>query len=287
MTKLIVGCGYLGSRVARLWRDAGHEVFAMTRAPARAKQWGELGLRPIVGDVTCALKLDTLPAADTVLYAVGFDRGAGHDQREVYVDGLRNVLDALPRSVGRFIYISSTSVYGQNDGSWVDEASPCEPAGANGQVCLDAERLLQSHSLGKRATVLRLAGIYGPGRIPRASALRAGEPIPAPPEGWLNLIHVDDAAAVVLAAEAAAQPAALYTVSDGAPVPRRDYYAELSRLLEAPPPRYDSTGGTPSRRAPTDKRVGNARMLADLRVSLVYPSYREGLAAIVPQEPRV
>jgi nucleoside-diphosphate-sugar epimerase len=130
---------------------------------------------------------------------------------------------------------------------------------------------------------LRLAGLYGPGRIPRSSDLVAGRPIDAPAHGWLNLIHVDDAARIVLLAEERASPPRTYVVSDGAPVPRAEYYAELARLLNAPPPRFvEPAADSPAAlRAGSDKRINPRRMFAELKPTLLYPDYRAGLAAIV------
>ena len=115
-------------RVARRWLRAGESVHAVTRSDNRAEEFRQLGITPIVADVTDAKHLPALPSVDTVLYAVGFDRTSGHDRRSVYVDGLANMLAALPAESDRIIYISSTSVYGQNNGETVDETSASEPA---------------------------------------------------------------------------------------------------------------------------------------------------------------
>ncbi|MBX3412167.1 MAG: SDR family oxidoreductase [Pirellulales bacterium] len=284
-TKLIFGCGYLGLRVARRWREAGHEVYAVTRSMARAERLREKGIRPFVADVTQPGSLDGLPVADTILYAIGFDRSSGRTMHEVYVGGLRAALDAIPDASGRLIYISSTSVYAQRDGEWVDESSPTEPTRQNGIDCLAAEQTLMKHRSGARAVILRLAGLYGPGRIPRRETLLAGEPIAAAAEGFLNLIHVDDAANVVLAAETNARLPSLYVVADGQPVLRREYYKELARQLGAPAPRFTPppADAPAAARATTDKRICNARLLAELRPVLSCPSYREGLAAILAE----
>jgi nucleoside-diphosphate-sugar epimerase len=288
-TRLVIGCGYLGSRVAQRWRAAGGEVFAVTRLAARAAILQQSGLRPVVADVTMPGTLASLPAADSVLYAVGHDRAAGPSMRDVYVTGLRAVLDNLAGRVGRLIYISSSGVYGQNDGSWVDETTVCQPTRESGHVCLEAEGTLAAHSLAERAVVLRLAGIYGPGRLPNRAALLAGEPIAASPQGYLNLIHVDDAAAVALAVAEHPSPAALYLVSDGHPIERQEYYAEAARLLGAPPPRFvaPAADSPKAARAESNRRVSNARMLADLGVRLTYPTFREGLAAAFVEEARL
>ncbi len=284
-SRLIVGCGYLGLRVARRWLKNGDEVYALTRSPSHATQLRELGLHAAVGDVTRPESLGDLPAVETVLYAVGYDRGAEASMREVYVEGLRNTLEALGDNPRRLIYISSTSVYGQSDGSWVDERSPCEPVTEGGHICLEAEQRLRRDALGSRSIILRLAGIYGPGRVPRIATLQAGEPIAAVQSGYLNLIHVADAATVVLAAESHAT-SDLYAVSDGHPVQRGDYYTELARAVSAPPPRFvEPPANHPAAlRASSSKQVRNRRMLDELSVELKYPSYQEGLAAIVAGE---
>ena len=221
-----------------------------------------------------------------MLFAVGFDRSAGRSIHDVYVGGLRRALADLPDSVERFVYVSSTGVYGNVSGTEVDERSACKPQRDGGRACLAAEELLLGSRFGDRAIVLRLAGLYGPGRIPRAADLVAGKPIDAPSSGWLNLIHVEDAAQIVLRAEEYAQPPATFVVSDGQPVVRGEYYTELARLLGAPPPRFAAPvdDSPAAQRAASDKRVNPARMFAELRPALQYPSYREGLAAIVAGE---
>ena len=119
----------------------------------------------------------------------------------------------------------------------------------------------------------------------RNKAIQAGEPIVADPDKWLNLIHVDDAAATVLAAEARAKPGAVYNVCDGHPVRRRDFYTAMAQLLNAPPPRFLP----PSADAPlpphesANRRLINRRMREELGVELRYPTYQEGLAAAVIQ----
>jgi nucleoside-diphosphate-sugar epimerase len=140
---------------------------------------------------------------------------------------------------------------------------------------------------------LRLAGIYGPGRVPYLDKLKNGEPIAAPAIGWLNLIHVDDAATVVLAAErwldqAPGDGPHLFCVSDGHPVVRGNYYREAARLIGATPPRFvaPDPASPAAVRAGVDRRVSNAKMLHQFDMQLAYPSYRKGLAAILSQDGR-
>jgi nucleoside-diphosphate-sugar epimerase len=287
VSKLIVGCGYLGLRVARRWIAAGHAVAGLVRSAASAEALAREAVRPLVADVTQPATLAGLPAADTLLYAVGYDPAGGraactHGRRSaVYVDGLRAVLDALSPPVHRVILISSTGVYAEQGGAWVDESSPCRPSRESGQALLAAEQLA-AHRFGGLGLVLRLAGIYGPGRLPRRAELASGEPLPIAAGVYVNLIHVEDAAAAVLAAEAHGRPPRTYLIADGHPVERREYFVELARQFGLPRPSFrDPLPGEAVGRRGGDKRVSNARMIAELRVKLAYPTYREGLAAAV------
>jgi nucleoside-diphosphate-sugar epimerase len=277
---LVIGCGYLGRRVAARWVAAGHRVYATTRSAARGAELRALGAELVVCDVLDRAGLRALPDADALVYCVGFDRGAGRPMREVYVGGLGNVLAELARReaagarAARFIYVSSTGVYGQTGGGWVDETAATDPVEESGCVVLEAERLLR----GRRpdAVVLRFAGIYGPGRLIRSVAVRAGEPLAGDPDGWLNLIHVEDGAAAVDAAAGCGRPGAVYNVCDDRPVRRRDFYARLASVLGAPPPRFVAP---PAHHDAADRRVANRRMREELGVALRYPSYEEGLPA--------
>lgn len=291
MKKLIVGCGYLGRRVASRWLRAGHQVWALTRTAAHAEQLWADGITPLVGDVTDPASLPAFPDVDVILYAVGFDRSAGLPIHDVYVDGLRNMLQSLGPSPVRFIYISSTGVYGQSDGEVVDERSECRPTREGGRACLAAEGMLAESAFTMDRVILRMAGIYGPGRIPRGNDILQGQPIAVPADGWLNLIHVDDAADVVLAVESLpteslADDGHLYLVSDGHPVQRRTYYRMLAELLEAPSPEFIAppADSPVADRSSADKRVSNARLRRATGMSLSYPSYREGLEAILCAE---
>ena len=283
MRKLIIGCGYLGRRVADLWRSEGHDVTVLTRSVERAGQFASDGIACVVGDVLDPASLRWLPAAETVLLAVGFDRAGPHSKRAVYVDGLVNVLTEVAPRCGRAIYVSSTSVYGQTDGSCVDEASATEPIEENGRICLEAERLghvAESRS-DSRGVVLRLAGIYGPGRLlTRIDQLRSGTPLSGNPEAWLNLIHVDDAARAVLAAEQRGISGERYLVCDDRPLPRRDYYSALAERAGAPPVRFAELADDAPERRSLNKRCVNRRLREELQVELQYPTVIDGLRSL-------
>jgi len=270
---LILGCGYLGRRVAARWVSAKARVVALTRRNGDAL--AALGIEHVVGDILDPRSLRLLPAAATVLYAVGLDRTSGKSMRDVYVGGLGHVLDTLSHC-DRFIYVSSTSVYGQTDGRIVDENSPTEPSEESGRIVLEAERLLRE----KRpdAIVLRFAGIYGPDRLlRRQSQLRSGEPLAGDAERWLNVIHVDDGADAVLAAESRGATGETFNIADNEPVARRAFYAQLAELAGAPPPVFDNR---PEPKA-NNRRVSSAKARAALNWVPRFPTYREGLPAAV------
>ena len=281
MRRLIFGCGYLGRRVAAAWNKAGDEVFALTRSEANAQRLRESGIEPIVGDVTIPGTLTELPQVETVLHAVGFDRNAGPTKREVYVDGLRNVLTAIEGQCERLVHISSTSVYGQCDGEVIDEESPAEADHESGVICRDAERLVSEFAAatGTSATTLRLSGIYGRGRLlSRVEAIREGLKLPGPADSWLNLIHVEDASRVALAAaeKDAAELAPLYLVSDDQPVRRREYYESLARLVDGPAPEFDLQATARHTRG-LGKRCRNEKLKTELGISLRFPTIETGL----------
>ena len=281
-TRLVVGCGYLGTRVARRWLAAGDRVFGITRSQARAAELTAIGITPVVCDVTSDPNsppwqtLRELPPFDTVFWAVGFDRTSGTTHRDVHVAGLAHLLDALQGSP-RVILSSSTGVWGDEGGGVVTEETPTNPSREAGHVLVEAESLLRSHAKGP-GVALRFAGLYGPDRLPRLDDLRAGRPIAADPESWLNLIHIDDAAAVVGAVAAAATPQPLYVVSDGHPVLRRDWYGHLAAITSSPSPRWEPS--LPRTRG-ADKRVDPALLFRDLAIVLAHPDPLRGIETVL------
>src|SRR5262245_22328135 len=142
MAKLIFGCGYLGLRVARLWVAAGASVYAVTRRAERAAVLSAEGIQPIIGDILSDSQLPLPQGVGTVLFAVGHDRG-GSSIHETFVGGLARAIAWMPNAVDRFLYVSSTGVYGQVTGEDVHEDSSCEPTRDGGKAALAAERLLQ------------------------------------------------------------------------------------------------------------------------------------------------
>ena len=260
MRYLIFGCGYVGRRVAAAWVDAGHDVFAVTRTQDNAKSFLQAGIEPIVADICDADSFGPLPNVDLVLYAVGFDRQSGRSHEEVTCEGLRNVLSMVKGHCARLIYVSSTSVYGQSAGEWVDETSECQPTQPSGRNCFEAEKLVweyfPEHDTSS-ANVVRSAGIYGPERLlSRIESIKSGLSVSGRGDSWLNLIHVDDLVSAVLACEKLGAPFETYLATDDRPVLRQEYYSLLAEIVGGPEPVFHpeeasarGSGGLKDRRA--------------------------------------
>jgi len=287
MSTLVVGCGYLGHRVGAALRDRGERVYGTVRSLDRAEEIVGRGIEPVIADVLDLDSLRGLPATERVFYCVGFDRSAGAAMHTVYVDGLQDVLDSLPRSVSRFVYASSSGVYGQTDGEWIDENSPTRPQHESGKVCLEAEQRVRawadSRAGSVSAVILRYVGLYGPDRVVRRTILERAEPIPGDPAKFLNLIHIDDAALAGVATLETIEVESIYLIGDDRPVTRREYYSLMATLLSAPEPRFEPTGpeSRESSRDATNKRVANHRMKRWLGLKLIYPDITTGLRAAI------
>ncbi len=277
MRALVVGCGDVGTRLGLAWADSGVEVFGVRRSA------GDLPrpIRAVPGDARDPSTYRALPVdIDFVVYAVA--AGSPGDEaayRGAYVEGLRVMLDhlattrAAPHSL---VFASSTSVYGQEDGGWVDEDSTTEPVDFRGRVLLEAERLVRSWS--GEGRVVRLAGIYGPGRTHLVDAVRTGW-IGCSVDGaspWTNRIHADDAARLLrFVAELPAGAAQTFLGVDREPVERDDVVRWIA----------DRVGVTASTGSAARARGGNKRcssaLVRSLGFDFLYPDFRAGYEALL------
>ncbi len=242
----------------------------------RARLAGQ-GITPVLADWSDARTLQDLPPVDRVLVAVSHDHRSGLDRYESQVGGFERLLTVVdPRA--DVCYISTTGVFHQTDGCWVDETSTAHPTRDGGRAHLDAESLLWRMRPHGASTILRLAGIYGPGRIPRAADVIAARPIASAENGYLNLIHVADATRAVLACWQK-NVARMYVVADDEPMLRGDFYREIARQTRSPMPTFVPPAADSAKRfrSETNKRVWNRRMKSDLVERLQFPTYREGL----------
>ncbi|MEZ1316610.1 SDR family oxidoreductase [Pseudomonas fluorescens] len=275
---LIAGCGDVGSRLATRLLDFGWEVHGLRRNVARLPE----GVVGVAGDLFNKECPATWPigAVDYLVYCAA---ATDHDEagyRAAYIQGLQHVLEWLNdygQAPKRLVFVSSSSVYGQQNGEWVDETSSAVAAGYSGQVMLEAEQLALNS--GFPASIVRLTGIYGPGREWLLTQVRRGYRVVSDPPLYGNRIHVDDAAGLMaFLLEADHRGVALddvYIGVDDAPAPLADVVAWLREYLGVTEWAEDA-----SVRRTGSKRCSNARAKA-LGWTPTYPSFREGYAAIL------
>ncbi|MGM0767785.1 MAG: NAD-dependent epimerase/dehydratase family protein [Pseudomonadota bacterium] len=273
---LVAGCGKLGSAIATLLADRA-EVFGLRRNPARIPP----GITPLGADLTCPEQIKAVvpDELDIVIYCL---TPASYDEQgyqDAYVTGLRNLLDALQgQALKRLFFISSTSVYAQDDDSWVDETSPAEPARFSGQTIVTGERTALAS--GVPATVVRFSGIYGPGRRRFLDEVVAGRMNPTSPAPFSNRIHESDAAAAVahLASKTLAGEALdnCYLASDCEPVRLDDVVAWVRQQLPCETPVADARKGGRA----GSKRCNNQRLL-DSGFRFRYPDFRAGYREMI------
>lgn len=285
MTRVLVaGCGYVGARVAERLLEDGVRVWGLKRDPSTLPA----GVGPVAADVTERDSLDALPAdLDGLVYAVSPAGRTEEAYRAAYVDGLRNVLDAVETLGGatRVILVSSTGVYGQTDGRWVDEETPEEPADATARAVLAGEAL--ARGWGAPGVVLRLGGIYGPGRTRTVDRVLSGDARCVAPELYTNRIHREDAAGAVRHLFGLADPAEVYLGVDREPAPLRKVYAWIARRAHLPDP-CEGVAAEDVRaegRRGTNKRCSSDR-LAGSGYDFEYPTFRDGYAELVPDAVR-
>jgi nucleoside-diphosphate-sugar epimerase len=270
---LLAGCGDLGMRVAQCLLARGDEVLALRRHPPAMDTDGIQWLR---GDLTRPDSLRALPGGITQLvYLPTPDRRDEAAYRAVFVDGLRHLLDALDTTpLRRVLLVSSTAVYGDHAGDWVDESTPSAPPGFNGRVLIEAEQSLAAQPV--KSIILRLAGLYGPGRLQLPERIRSGQATaPRAKTHWANRIHVDDAAAAVAHLLELSDPLPLYVGADNTPLPLDVLYDHVARWVGVPPV---ADGAPPP--GIGSKRLSNAR-LRDSGFVLRWPDSRDGYAALI------
>lgn len=270
---LIAGCGDLGLRAAARLLAGGHTVTGLRRTPASAAALP--GLAWVSADVTRPDTLRPLAGSvDQLLYVLTPGQRSEAAYRAVFVDGLRNLTQALGPTLQRVVFASSSAVYGEHHGDWVDEATPTAPLGYNGRVLVEAEGIL-AH-LPCTTVSLRLAGLYGPGRLQLVQRLARGEAkAPRAPVHWANRLHSDDAAAALVHLLQLSQPEPVYVGCDDTPLPLHELYQTLASAIGAP-----EVADGPPPPGIGSKRLSNARLRAS-GLSLQWPDSRIGYRALL------
>src|SRR5438270_9074991 len=269
---LIAGCGYVGQATADLFHTAGWVVEGWTRS---ARSAARLSAKPyLVRDVDIsepAQVANCVGTFDAVIHCASSRGGDAGIYRRIYLDGARNLLETFPGL--KLLFTSSTSVYGQRDGTWVMEESETKPTRETSQILLETERSV----LANGGIVARLAGIYGPGRSALLTKFVEGIAIiDAENDRFVNQVHRDDiAAALFLLLSRKIEGAQIYNVVDDQPILQSECYRWLAQRLNRPLP---SIGRSTQerKRGDSNKRVSNASLRA-LGWTPRYPKFADGM----------
>lgn len=276
MNVLIAGCGYVGLRVANRLHTQGHAVYGLRRFPESS----EPCIRWIEGDIAGRRISDSVPPIDTVILSAGLRSDTEKNYEALFVDGYTWLIDQLKSNshpLSRIIMVSTTSVYAESDGGWVDESSPVIHVKSPAKYYLAAEKMIAQSGI--PSVVLRMSGIYGPDRTRLIRAVKDGKASRDTSPHYLNHIHADDAAGAVAHVAGLDNPEPLYVASDRDPADRNDVLQWISdqlRLGKIPEARKEDV---------KTQRGGNkrccSRKLAESGYSFRYPTYREGYANLL------
>lgn len=282
----IIGCGNIGSLLAANWREHGVRVTALARSEAARRRLQGLGLKTVFGDLDDAASLHDLPLNGTILYYPAPPPPQGNTDPRMHhlVDALSN--GQQPR---RIIYISTSGVYGDTAGEWVTEENLPNPQTDRAKRRLDAENTLRD--FGRRNAVdvliLRVGGIYGPGRLP-VERLKKGLPVLNETEcGYTNRIHAEDLVTILMAAGEKGRGDNIYNVSDGQPGNMTQYFNAVADTLGLPRPPSLPMAEAHERLSPAmlsylteSRRMDNRKLLQEFGVRLRYPNLESGLKSV-------
>lgn len=283
---LIAGCGDIGTRVAQRLQTMGREVTAIVRSRQNAETLRAQGIHVQLADLDQPQDVGDWP----LLFWFAPPPASGDGDLR-----LRGWLAAQRGRIARLVYISTSAVYGDCGGDWIDEDAPIAPGNARGRRRADAEAALQGWQAGGggERVILRVPGIYGPGRLP-VERLQRGLPILRAEEApYTNRIHADDLAAAALHAAAFGRPGRAYNIADGAPTTMADYFIRCARLLGLPEPAQVSRDEAQRLLTPAmwsfmeeSKRLRSARMREELHFTPRYADLDAGLPSCLPLDPR-
>lgn len=283
----IIGCGDIGKRVALLAMAEGAEVTALVRSEERAAKLKELGIGTVEGNLDDAASLSGLPTRDAVVFYFAPPPGGGITEPRVRAFCAAIRPGDEPAKV---IYLSTSGVYGDCGDAEVTEETPPNPQTARAKRRYDAETavLAWGEERGVPTVVLRVTGIYGPGRLP-LQQLASGQPVLREEEAsFTNRIHSEDLARICMAAAERGENGDIFNVSDGNPGTMTEYFTACADALGYPRPRRVTMEEAKKVMTPLmlsyvteSRRMGNAKMLRKLGIKLLYPTLQEGLKASV------
>lgn len=282
----IIGCGDIGRLVASKWLELGANVTALARSEASAARLQGLGIKTVFGDLDDAHSLQGLPLSGNLLYY--FAPPSPQHDGDPRVGHLLSAIDPdkLPR---RLVYISTSGVYGDTGGAWVTEEDAVHPQTVRARRRLAAETALRrfgrSHDV--PVIILRVGGIYGPGRLP-LERLQKGLPVLNEEEcGYTNRIHAEDLARVCVAAAEKGRGDNIYNVSDGQPGNMTQYFYAVADALDLPRPPSLTMAQAREQLSPAmlsylteSRRMDNRKLLQEFELTLRFPNLTTGLAAL-------
>jgi nucleoside-diphosphate-sugar epimerase len=274
---LVIGCGYLGESLLRALSEQGWQAVGLTLSDDSAAKLRSSGLNVLACDVREPDFAENLQvkAFSLVVHCASSGRGGTDSYQTLFLGGTRNLFAAL--EAGHVLFVSSTSVYAQADGSLVNEISPAEPERMTGKILRSTEDLV----LGQGGTVARLAGLYGPGRcLPLARLLAGDAIIEGEGERIMNSIYRDDALSGLLLL-ANLKPGGIFNVVDNRPSSQLEWFRWVAKRLRRPIPPFGPRD-LMRKRAWTNKRVSNAK-LSQLGWKPGFPSFREGVERILEE----
>ena len=288
---LVVGCGYVGLPLGAELTRLGHEVSGLRRNKSAEGELQAAGIQPLFGDITKPETLARLPCEfDWVINCVATSGGHAEDYRRIYLQGTRHLMEWLSASPpDKFVYTSSTSVYGQTDGSVVKETSPADPTAETAKILLETEKVLlganvlQIGSLRSNlpAVILRVAAIYGPDRgYWFKQFLKNDARIEGDGSRFLNMIHRDDVVGSIITALRNGRPGEIYNAVDDEPVGQLAFFQWLAEELGRDlPPIVPENPEENRKRGTTNKRVSNRKLKMELGYQFKYPEFRSGYTA--------
>lgn len=291
LNALIIGCGDIGVRVGGRLKPQGYGVSAVVRSGESSTRLRTRGFDTTISNLDQPHPELTLCDGNTLIFYFAPPPSSGDTDPR-----MKNFLGTLSNhsiQPAGILYISTTAVYGERDGNWVDEATPTHPIAARGKRRLDAESQLREYHRHQQVpvTILRVAAIYSANRLP-LKQIEARTPILKLEEApYSNRIHADDLAEICIAAAQFNRDRALiFNVSDGNPGSISQYYQQVAQRFDLPSPPLISLQEAEQQLSPgmlsylrESKRIDNRRMLDTLRVSLRYPTLEEGLRQCVAE----
>ncbi len=285
MRALIIGCGYVGLPLGAELVRLGHEVYGVRRSPEAGERISATGITPFLADITKPSDLSRISGPfDWVINCVSSTKGGVEEYREVYLNGTKNLVSWLQRvPPKKFVYTSSTSVYGQTDGLPVKETSPTEPVSETSKLLVETEKVLLDATQQKKlpAVILRVAGIYGPERGHLFQKFLSNQArIAGKGDRIINMVHLDDLVRIIIVALTNGRPGEIYNAVDEEPVTQLHFFRWLSETLgKWMPPSASLQEEGEGKRGLTNKKVSNRKLKMELGYEFKYPTFRQGYTA--------